>query len=358
MTAAVASRPRRLPREVGDIDAVWLTAALARNYPGVEVRSAYVGDVTVGSATRVRLLLDYNDAGHEAGLPPTMWLKGTFIRHDHTYDIGMVGEAHFYLHWAADLPIRLPKAYYAEADTEIGQGLVLLEDLLARNVRFGTAFKPLSLDEQQATLEYLAAFHARWWGSPRLAELPPMSNHFARIVPTFDHQLEPSYYAASLARRWPSAPAAYRDPDRIWAAIRANWRQGAEQPRCMIHGDPHAGNMYFERDGRPAYLDWQTLSGPYMHDVGYSLVGNITPADRRRGDRDLIAGYLAALRRNGVENPPDFEDAWLAYRRTLIHGYMWVACPAEMQPEEICAASAERFVEAVADLDTFGALGL
>ena len=52
------------------------------------------------------------------------------------------------------------------------------------------------------------------------------------------------------------------------------------------------------------------------------------------------------------------EEAWEAYRRHAMHGFMWPFTPLEMQPIEIVTAEGDCFGAAVSDLDTFGALGV
>jgi hypothetical protein len=71
----------KIPLALGDLTAGWLSEALALTYPGAAVTSLTIGTVINGTAAKVRLLLDYNDAGHAAGLPPTMWFKGGFASH-------------------------------------------------------------------------------------------------------------------------------------------------------------------------------------------------------------------------------------------------------------------------------------
>src|SRR3546814_2091171 len=75
-----------LPLRIEEITADWLSTVLAENYPGTKVTEVHVGTVIAGTATKVRLLLAYNEAGHAHRLPPTMWLKGGFIRHAYTFD--------------------------------------------------------------------------------------------------------------------------------------------------------------------------------------------------------------------------------------------------------------------------------
>lgn len=349
-----------LPLRIEEITAAWLTGVLAERYPGTVVSEAHIGTVIAGTATKVRLLLSYNEAGHGHRLPPTMWLKGGFIRHDYTYDKSFVNEAKFFGTWGQKLDINKPQAYWSGWDEGV-QGLVLLEDLAARNATFGNASKSLiSIDQQAQALELLAKMHAKWWESPELKTLKNFSTAWEAAGDIVMQMLRPEYFEKCINhRRCQAYVGPYRDRERIMVGLRTQWARGRDVPQVFAHGDAHLGNMFFEPDGTPGYLDWQSWQeGPYMHDVAYSTIGNLKVEDRRHAEKDLIAGYLAALKRNGVANPPEFADAWEAYRRHAMHGFMWPFTPEEMQPIEIVTAEGDCFGAAVSDLDTFGALGV
>jgi hypothetical protein len=66
--------PLIFPQLIADLTAEWLTTVRAVRYPGTQVTSLFIGSVIRGTATNVRLLLTYNDAGHRHGLPPTLWI--------------------------------------------------------------------------------------------------------------------------------------------------------------------------------------------------------------------------------------------------------------------------------------------
>lgn len=348
-----------LPRRIEELTPAWLTAALASNFPGTVVTDAHVGTVIAGTATKVRLLLSYNEAGHRHRLPPTMWIKGGFIRHDYTYDKSFVQEAKFFATWGKELNINIPKAYWSAWEDGV-QGLVLLEDLAARNVVFGRATSPITIGQQAQTLDLLATMHAKWWESPSLKTLKNFSTAWEAAQDIVMTMLRPDYFEACINhRRCAAYVGPYRDRERVIAGLRAQWSKGRDVPQVFCHGDAHLGNMFFEPDGTPGYLDWQSWQeGPYMHDVAYSIIGNIRVEDRRHAEKDLLAGYLAALKANGVVSPPSFEDAWEAYRRHAMHGFMWPFTPEEMQPLDIVTAEGDCFGAAVVDLDTFGALGV
>ena len=355
----MADQISALPMRIEEITADWLTKALSSRFPGTEVTEVHIGTVISGTATKVRLLLAYNEAGHRHRLPPTMWIKGGFIRHDYTFDQSFVNEAVFFDSWAKEMNINIPTAYWSGWNDGV-QGIVLMEDLAARNVVFGNATRPITADQQAQTLALLARMHARWWQSPKLKDLKNFSTVWQASDRVVMRMLEPDYFASCMAkRRCEAMTGSYRDRDRILAGLRSQWRQSLDIAQCFSHGDAHLGNMYFEPDGKPGFLDWQAWQeGPYMHDVAYSIIGNLTVDDRRAHQKDLLASYLSALATEGVSDAPSHDDAWEAYRRHAMHGFMWAFTPVEMQPEEIVTAEGDRFGAAVADLDTFGALGV
>jgi len=353
----VRARELPLPLRVDEITAEWLSAALSSRYPGVEVTSVHIGRVIGGTATKVRLLLEYNAAGHALGLPATMVLKGGLDMGDIAAIVAVTGyarEAEFFRDVAPDLSINIPRCYYTGIDEGSGQALVLLEDLLARNASFGRATRPLTPEVAATALDIQARYHALWWESARLDPLPRFPGVLEPIILFL---LGKENWDASMARpRADAVPTQLRDNDRVKAAVMAMWERNNDAPRCFIHGDPHLGNMYFERDGSPGFLDWQgAMCGTWAHDVTYFLVGSLDVEDRRAHDQDLLRGYLDRLAAYGAP-APTFDEAWLAYRRNVMHGFLWVVNPEALQPEDVNTACATRFAIAAADLDTLGSL--
>src|SRR3546814_20635317 len=104
------------------------------------------------------------------------------------------------------------------------------------------------------------------------------------------------------------------------AGLRTQWKRSLEIPQCFSHGDAHLGNMFFEIDGRPGFLDckaWQ--EGPYLHALASSIIGTLTVEDTRAADKDLLAGYLQALSAHFAAHPPIREVPQHAYLRPAMH---------------------------------------
>jgi aminoglycoside phosphotransferase (APT) family kinase protein len=117
---------------------------------------------------------------------------------------------------------------------------------------------------------------------------------------------------------------------------------------CVIHGDPHVGNVVLDGSGQPLIIDWQTVQrGAWYVDVGYHLASALTVSDRRRTERDLLRHYLGELAARGID-VPSFDDAFAATRHGILHGfYMW-AITIHVAPP-IIAALLHRLGTAVAD---------
>ena len=94
-----------------------------------------------------------------------------------------------------------------------------------------------------------------------------------------------------------------------------------------------------------------------MVEVAYHMTAALDIVDRREAERELLAGYLDALRANGV-SPPEFDEAWLQYRQFLAYGYfIYLINEISFQTEAVNTACAARFGAAMLDHDVRLLLG-
>lgn len=353
----------RFPAVPEEVDSAWLTRALSMRYPGVVVIRATPTEVIHGAATKLRLELEYNEAGKSHGLPSVLWAKSGWEPHSEWLTSTSAidaREARFYRDFADITRFRSPRCHYADWD-ESGHGIVLLEDLIQRGVTFGDPKIAASVDQVAQMLENFARLHARWWGRPEAKELGKLDRPMRKDAPSAEWPKRngPDVIARYLASpRGAGVPASVRDPARIdasfWAMIDD---MAAANPGAVLHGDAHPGNSFFDADGSPGFYDWQTLSfGPWSHDVSYYVASALDIEDRRKSDRDLIRHYLDALRANGVANLPNFDEAWLVQRRYIAYGlHIWISNPVEFQPEDVCTAMVTRLGVAAEDYEFFKA---
>ena len=94
-----------------------------------------------------------------------------------------------------------------------------------------------------------------------------------------------------------------------------------------MHFDYRADNLFFEPDadgsqGSVVVIDWQSISvGGGAADVGYFLGQNLSPADRRAHEDELLHRYHDTLTAHGVSGY-DFETFFNDYRLGLVYGWV------------------------------------
>jgi aminoglycoside phosphotransferase (APT) family kinase protein len=347
-----------LPLTADGVTAAWLTAALRTRYPGVTVAAADRLETIEGTATKVLVAVRYD--GDADGPPERMWIKGGFA--DHREFAGNLGvyssEVLFFTDIAPAYRLHHPRSYFALAQDAPVQGIVALEDLRARGVTFPRATRPMTPEQVAAGLDTLAQLHGETWGryTPG-AGSPPL------IMDRSSDQIWDSWFAELpqmfAAPRAFAAPVALHDPDRLRAAARAYRAAIQGEPRCLVHGDPHIGNAYVERDGTVGFVDWQVIAiGNWYHDVNYFIVSALDLPDRRAHEHDLLAGYLKTLASYGVPVPGSGE-AWESYRRATVYGFLCWLCNLDIwQPPDVNTATFARFGLAMLDHDTYEAIGV
>jgi aminoglycoside phosphotransferase (APT) family kinase protein len=232
--------------------------------------------------------------------------------------------------------------------------VLLLEDLLARNVIFGAGTAPLEADGAATALELLARLHARWWGKGPVgwsgANVWESERHLA-------HFFSPANWDTYLTLpRAADVPDELRERSRVERAVLRMWETDRELPRCFAHGDAQLPNMYFGRDGAPGFLDFGTVTtSTWALDVPYFLIGSLTVSDRRNHERDLLNHYLGQLQAHGADGP-SFDDAWRTYRKHALHGFLLITTPEGHFLEEGVKANVDRFASAITDLESLASL--
>ena len=354
---------RRLPVTFDEITAPWLKEALEPSHSGLSVRSIAIGEAMHGTATKVRLHVTYDPASGASVLPSTLIVKGGFSAHRELMYREYMLEARFYSELAPRLDsIRVPQGLYAHHDDSQRQAIVILEDLDTCGATFCRVQRTLTYEQAAAQLDTLASLHAQWWESAEFASGGPLAWIDALdplpegVLGTYQRsRLQPAVYAECMALpRGVAVSSRFHDRDRMERAMERLREVDRVGPHCLLHTDPHLGNWYLDREGRPGLLDWQSVrKGPWAHDVNYCVVSSVDMLDRRAWERDLLQHYLGALQSHGV-SPPALEEAWLAYRQQTGYGlYYWLVNPIEFQVEVNNCAVASRFAFAAIDHGTF-----
>ncbi|MEH6519277.1 MAG: phosphotransferase [Halioglobus sp.] len=302
----------KIPMTVGEIDKQWLSEAL-----NTEVTACRVLDANSGTTGRGVLSVDYAvESGFPGRLfakfPPTDELQRAFVTSS-----GMGRrEARFYQQLSSEVPVRVPRGYFADSDDSGEQYIMLLEHLEDSHCSFQNASENYSLDYVRAVLASFAKLHAAYWRTPRF------DSDLAWLAPPVQHEIAVDLVASALEQFSQDMPPTFQAMGELYLehtdAIHKLWNEGEH---TVIHGDVHDGNLFF--DGAvPGFLDWALIArAPAMRDVGYFLAGTLSPEDRDVHQRDLLAYYRAQLLENGV-SAPSLEELWSQYQWHA--AYVWV----------------------------------
>ena len=347
-----------IPTTADEIDAAWLTGALAERHPGAKVAAVEVTERHEVTNSHAKLRIDYDEP---AGAPPTMFCKLAPLdptRRDSILRTGMgLREAQFYASLAPTVSMRVPQAHVARFDDTDGTFVLLLEDLDASGCTVSAGPQGVPIDSAATALDELAALHLRYKDPadrkrdvPWAPEWRPSSTYGSVML---QHGLD--HHRDRLTDQFAAIAKIYIErPD----DLQMLWHEG---PKTLLHGDTHIGNVFFD-NGRTGFLDWGIMNvNTPMRDLSYFLTMAMTPQDRRANERELIALYLDRWNRGGGE-PITFDQAWAAHR---VHAAYNVpaSCQVVLFPDNISErrrifadAFLDRAQQSLDDLDALGAL--
>ena len=338
-----------IPVEVQDITASWLQDVMRERAPDAIVRRIDVVEAHSGTTGRARVVLTHDDPR----LPGSVFVKLA------PFDVGQRAfveqqgmgraEARFYAELAGEIPVRLPRAWYAAHD-DAGRYVMVLEDLVPLGATYPTQ-RDVDRSFVERTIDAMAALHARFWSTPRfardgdLAWVERRSRGYGSAAPLVSFALEQLGAGLPECSRRLGA-VCVEQADGVAALL-------ARGTPTLVHGDAHLGNM-FVVDGNPGFLDWAMVScAPSLRDVAYFLCASAPTEVRRADERGLIVRYCDRLRDGGVAL--DVDAAWDQYREQLVTGWIAAVVTAAMgshwQPIEIGRAATARADAAITDHD-------
>jgi hypothetical protein len=357
--ASMSHRP--LPLTLEEITRDWLTAALRTKAPDVTVRDFQIVDVIRSTTTKIRLRLDLNDEGKRAGIPEWVILKGGFEAHSRELGHMHEREVRGYRDVLSTVPLPSPAFYFADYDAERQQGIILMDDLVARGVTFCHASRPQTHEQVASRLTVLARFHAATWASTELepgGKWGDLVDFFDVMRPFFDKNLTPEVWQRFVAApRGAATSVRFHGRDWLINAWNRLTHFAQQLPHCVLHGDIHLGNLYIEPDGTPGFLDTLASRGPGMLEVSYHISASLDAADRPSSEGALVGHYLDELARRGTD-VPSFDEAMRQYGIFLLYGhFIWMTTDPYMQTEAVNTANAARVSAAMIDHDTVNLLG-
>lgn len=164
------ARTASLPHGRFTPDAAWLGSLVANKYPGVVAQSMEVVQLFDSHTTKLRVAVDWNDAGRAAGLPRNLCIKSNWSGMFDDVDIHAL-EARFYHFLTDKLTANTATCYYADWDDDgSARGVIVLEDLIDRGGTFGHSTQHAGVDGVATALADLAKLHAGLWESPLITD--------------------------------------------------------------------------------------------------------------------------------------------------------------------------------------------
>jgi hypothetical protein len=293
------------------VTAEWLTSVLSKSSALTNgAVAAFDLDTGRGNwSTSVRLKVRYAD-GSQGALPQSLFLKMVHV--DLEDEFFGPSEVTYYTRDYIDIEdAPLIRCYDAVFSEEQQRYHVLLDDLSATHIE--AAEKAPTLAYGLALAEGLAAMHAGWWGTQRLAEAGA-SIHNARHIRRFVEIAEPgagyilNQFSAELAPHWPDAiRAIYAKHSQAIIARTQN-----DNGFTLIHGDVGHNNILVPRNGdRPIYIidrqpfNWSLTTWLGVYDLAYAIILDWEIETRRLLEMSILRYYHDQLIQKGI------------------HGYSW-----------------------------------
>jgi hypothetical protein len=297
-----------LPADPADLTPAWLSEALGTEVTGVEVL-----DHAFATNQRARIGLEYPTPG--AG-PASLFVKLAPSDPAHRQMIGATGmgerETQFFADVSGTVDLLVPGCPFAASEGDLF--VLLLEDLTTRDCRFFPEMTGVRADAAAVALEDLARFHARFESEAERDKVAPWLRTPSRRMSEATAGLMRMVLDANAERLSPTYTAIGELYEQHHAWFDEMWHAG---PPTYIHGDLHVGNVYLDAAhgaARVGFVDWGlSRTSTHLRDVSYFLTMSVDVEDRRAHERELIQGYLDALRAAGGHDY-SLDDAWTAHR--------------------------------------------
>lgn len=349
--ASEAGQPEVPIRLEQALDREWLSAALAPVSGGSPVISVELTELIKTMASKARIAVRFENDPEQVHA----YCLKAFLDNEGDPSLGgstTIREADFYTEIAPQLTMRLPSCASAVVDREAQRGILILEDLIIAGARFCSALEPFDSTLAAQSLDQIARLHAKQSLLSQLNWLPTRIEQVAASP----HLSATTLQDMLAGARGEGLPERARDAALLLKGMKKLAERNGTQPQTLLHGDCHAGNLYLTADG-PGFTDWQLIQrGNWSLDVAYHIAAVLPVEVAERHERDLLDGYLEAVRRHGG-TPPDQETAWQDYRAAHVYGYYQWAITRLAEPKIIHVFMA-RLGAAVTRHESYRLLGL
>ena len=291
-------------RDWRDIDASWLTAALATSGIDASVRAFNTKQVGTGQiGDCVRFELDYSAASPEA--PRSVVGKFPSDSEESRQTGITLGnyyrEVKFYQILQQRARIATPRCYFTDVEEETHNFVLIMEDLAPAEQ--GDQLDGIDLATTKRVLIEAAKLHAAFWEDDTLDEYAWVGGSKHAVNPV-QPELVAGLWAGFVERYGSRVSKTARHIGDTMCANFGMYDAIRKGPRTLVHADYRPDNMLFATPagGRAvAIVDWQSFGyGPGAADIGYCIAGALPVELRRAHEAELLATYTEELTRQGA----------------------------------------------------------
>jgi hypothetical protein len=303
------------PRTLDDFTPEWMSELLGARVTGVRSEHIAVGEGFTSVLARLNLTYD-----GDVGDGPQTVIAKLPSEEPGAVALGQLlklweREARFYSDVAPTLPVRTAHVYFSGGDEESGLFTVVMEDL--SRYRVGNQVAGATKEDAEAAIDWLAPFHARWWGKDDLGAFGWLPH--VKTDPMFQG-LQPM-----LEGVWPAYIEKFQDlvPEQALQWVEQSKSRLTELliddpvTPTIIHSDYRLDNLFFTGE-EVIPVDWQAPAvGQALYDVAYFLQTCVDPELRRTIERGILERWSAGLAAAGVKAPSG-DELWEEYRRMTL----------------------------------------
>lgn len=360
------TRADELPLAYEDITPEWITATLGAAVAGAKAEALVLGPPDIGSSSRRKIHVTWNDVGKAAGLEDRLFCKSTFELPNRVV-LGVSGGAYSETVFLRDIrplyDIEAPVCLFAGYDPKTINSIIVLRDISDDVQSFCDHNTPMPRERVESQLRLLARLHGQGYANAQIREamkaLPTWPEFFGRTEGFGSEALSNNGFLA----------AEEVIPARLFARYEEFWPLSLRSvaahdslPMTVTHGDVHLKNWYIAGNGEMGLGDWQCVTrGHWARDICYAIGSALSTQDRRAWEQDLLRFYLEELEREGGPRV-GFDEAWRHYRQQLTTALVWwtmTLTPGDdlpdMQPRDITLEMVRRLAVAADDVDSFDA---
>ena len=213
-------------------------------------------------------------------------------------------EIQFYQDIAPEIPLSIPRCYFARGNEKKNLYLLLTDDVSSG--RPGDNLAGCSIEESNLIVSRIAELHAKFWQNEDIAaigwlnrfdefDLGWLDEAFRRALPRF-LEIYPGMLPEWSVELLSESIA--RFPEIFYRL--------AEEPLTLVHGDLQLDNIMF---GHPeegvVFLDWElSMIAQGSYDMAAFLTFALPIGQRRDQEKQLVDHYYKSITAAGIDNYP------------------------------------------------------